>query len=100
MEIPQYAWYWSREEQNWYRAVIIQAERAPDGQLWLGLRRTSTSTGGVPALEQHVELLGGVDPGRLAEPGHTVGDLPYTPSAALAGVNMVLGYEKEPPRRR
>ena len=100
MEIPQYAWYWSREEKTWYRAVIIQAERAPDGQLWFGLRRTSNSIGGIPALEEHVELLGRVvDPHRAVEPKHAIGDLPFTPSAAMIGVDMVLGREQQLPPR-
>src|SRR5262249_51242771 len=99
MEIPQYAWYWSREEQTWYRAVIIQAERAPNGHLWFGLRRSSNSIGGIPAIEEHVKLLGRADPGRSAAPNQGIGDLPFTPPAALIGVEMVIGQEQEVPPR-
>ena len=93
--LPQYAWLYSRESQQWLRAIVIQAERAPNGHVFYGLRSNPANIGGVFAIEQHVILLGADRPGRTPPPDTHIGNLPPLSPEGSGEVNVILGLEQE-----
>ena len=93
--LPQYAWRYARETGQWFRAIVIQAERAPNGHIFYGLRSDPANIGGVFAIEEHVILLGPERPGRIPPPGQPVGNLPPVNPAGAGEVNVILGLEQQ-----